>query len=152
MNRALYIPGTQNVSEVICGKFLVVAVDGNDNITTLTDKQIVKYMNRFGEPELFRVQRSGEITAIKLSDIKKRKKAKKHSHNVANSIACIRKSHEYTKRVNKVGKLLGKLTGRLPQDLLDLLADYIEEELAFQKFAEEECFKAGIKFAKRNKK
>lgn len=150
MNRALYHAGSKKVAEVICGKFLIVAIDDNDNITNLTGKQVVRYMARFGEPELFRIKKDGEITAIKLSDVDQRKKKNKVKHRsdyTARSLDSIRKSPEYRKRVNSVGKLLDELTDSIPAELLDLLAKYVEEELAFQKFLEKECFKAGVEFA-----
>ncbi len=150
MNRALYHPGSKKVAEVICGKFLVVAIDDKDNITNLTNKQVVRYMARFGEPELFRIKKDGEITAVKLSNVEQRKKknkVKNSDKHYAHSLDSIRKSHEYRKRVNSVGKLLDELTDSIPAELLDLLAKYVEEELAFQKFLERECFKAGVEFA-----
>ena len=39
--------------DIICGPFFVVGDDGEGNFTSLTDRQIADYMERFAQPEQF---------------------------------------------------------------------------------------------------
>ena len=151
MNRALYHPGSKKVAEVVCGKFLIVGVDDKDNITNLTNKQIRRYMARFGEPEIFKIRKRGEILAVKLSDVEKTKARKKEkriiSKGTVHSLETLRRSHEYQAKMHRAGTLLDKITDKMPEDLIHLLSDYVEAEIDFQKFLERGCFKAGVLFA-----
>ena len=156
MNRALYHPGSKKVAEVVCGKFLIVGVDDRDNITNLTNKQIRQYMSRFREPEIFKIRNDGEILAVKFSDVEKTKARKKEkriiSKGTVHSLETLRKSHEYQAKMHRAGKLLDKITDKMPEDLIFLLSDYVEAEIDFQRFLEKECFKAGVEFGTITKK
>jgi len=149
MNRALYRQGSKKVESVICGKFLIVAIDNRENVTSLSQKQIKKYMARFGEPEMFKIRPDGEILAIKPGNIKKERK---NNGVTIHSLNTLKKSHEYKTRVGKIGRALDELTDVIPDELMQLLSNYVELEIDFQKYLEKECFKAGMMFAKAERK
>lgn len=154
MNRALYHPGSKKVAEVVCGKFLIVGIDANDNITSLTNKQVRQYIARFGEPEQFEILPNGEIVSTKTGYSQKKKintKEKYHSKHKVLSLSAIKQSPEYKSRVHRAGKLLDKLADQMPEHLLGLLSDYVEAELEFHKFLERECFKSGLTFAEKER-
>lgn len=151
MNRALYRQGSKKVEEVICGKFLIVAIDNGENVTSLNKKQIKRYMERFGVPERFEILPNGEIVSTKTEYSQKNKTDKKekyHSKHKVLSLSAIKQSPEYKSRVHRAGKLLDNLADQMPEHLLGLLSDYVEAELEFHKFLERECFKSGLMFAK----
>ena len=40
------------MDDIICGPFFIVGYSG-ENFTSLTDEQVTKYLEQFGEPEQF---------------------------------------------------------------------------------------------------
>ena len=45
-------PNRRLVDDLICGPFFIVGYSG-ENFTSLTDEQVTKYLEQFGEPEQF---------------------------------------------------------------------------------------------------
>ncbi|MBR2894809.1 MAG: DUF3846 domain-containing protein [Oscillospiraceae bacterium] len=45
-------PNRRLMDDIICGPFFIVGYSG-ENFTSLTDEQVTKYLEQFGEPEQF---------------------------------------------------------------------------------------------------
>lgn len=64
----------------------------------------------------------------------------------AHSLLSLQKTKEYKAGIRKIGKALDRLSEKMPEELDELLNDFVQCEIDFQKFLKKECFKAGVMF------
>lgn len=58
------LPGNRQMDngDVLCGTFLICADNGEGDDTSLSDEQMERYMERFGEPERFTDEEAHQFT------------------------------------------------------------------------------------------